>query len=177
MFPDDAWTYQFPTRDASGRLLQVSGRHYLPAHSYERRTFIKVRASRACETLEKIASQDVLMLLEHLRFTTEWVVSREQPKDVDARVDLQDFISLNHLVEEMYQRTAAIEKCEAQVGVSVWAWFLAKWSTSCQGVQSQSLPAAARVLCTAVVAISCRNEACRNLENDLSSSPMVLVEV
>ena len=52
------------------------------------------------------------MLLEHLRFTTEWVVSREQPKDVDARFDLQDFISLNHLVEEMYQRTAAIEKCE-----------------------------------------------------------------
>ncbi len=41
------------------------------------------------------------MLLEHLRFTTEWVVSREQPKDVEARFDLQDFISLNHLVEEM----------------------------------------------------------------------------
>lgn len=154
MFPDDAWTYQFPTRDASGRLLQVSGRHYLPAHSYERRTFIKVRASRACETLEKIALQDVLMLPARLRFASEWVVSREQPKDVDARFDLQDFISLNHLVEEMYQRTAAIEKCEVQVGVSVWAWFLAKWSTSCQGMQSQSLPAAARVLCTAVVIIS-----------------------
>ena len=55
-------------------------------------------------------------------------------------VDLQDFISLNHLVEEMYQRTAAIEKCEAQVGFGM-GLVLAKWSTSCQGMhRSRSLP-------------------------------------
>jgi hypothetical protein len=104
-FPD-LWTYQFPKRDATGRLLEVSGTHYLPTHSYDRRTFIKVRASRACETVEEIALQDFLLLLERLQFTSDWVLYREQTKAVDARFDLQDFISLNHLVEGVYQRSA-----------------------------------------------------------------------
>jgi hypothetical protein len=108
-FPD-LWTYQFPKRDATGRLLEVSGTHYLPTHSYDRRTFIKVRASRACETVEEIALQDFLRLLERLQFTSDWVVYREQTKDVDARFDLQDFISLNHMVEGIYQRSSAEDR-------------------------------------------------------------------
>jgi hypothetical protein len=108
-FPD-LWTYQFPKRDATGRLLEVSGTHYLPTHSYDRRTFIKVRASRACETVEEIALQDFLLLLERLQFTSDWVVYREQTKDVDARFDLQDFISLNHMVEGIYQRSSAEDR-------------------------------------------------------------------
>lgn len=88
-------------------LLEISGTHYLPDHSYDRRTLIKVRASRACETVEEIALQDFLILLERLQFTSDWVVYREQTKDVDARFDLQDFISLNHMVEGICQRSAA----------------------------------------------------------------------
>jgi hypothetical protein len=94
----------------TGRLLEVSGTHYLPTHSYDRRTFIKVRASRACETVEEIALQDFLILLERLQFTSDWVVYREQTKDVDARFDLQDFISLNHMVEGIYQRSSAEDR-------------------------------------------------------------------
>ncbi|MBA5876365.1 MAG: hypothetical protein GDA66_17710 [Nitrospira sp. CR1.2] len=108
-FPD-VWTYQFPKRDATGRLLEISGTHYLPSHSYDRRTFVKVRASRACETVEEIALRDFLILLERLQFTSDWVLYREQTKDVDARFDLQDFISLNHMVEGIYQRTAAEDR-------------------------------------------------------------------
>lgn len=108
-FPD-VWTYQFPKRDETGRLLEVSGTHYLPTHSYDRRTFVKVRASRACETVEEIALRDFLILLERLQFTSDWVVYREQTKEVDARFDLQDFISLNHMVEGLYQRTAAEDR-------------------------------------------------------------------
>lgn len=108
-FPD-VWTYQFPKRDSTGRLLEISGTHYLPTHSYDRRTFVKVRASRACETVEEIALRDFLILLERLQFTSDWVVYREQTKDVDARFDLQDFISLNHMVEGIYQRSAAEDR-------------------------------------------------------------------
>lgn len=104
------WQYQHAKRDTSGRLLELSGTHYFPAHTYERRTFIKVRVSRACEAVEEIALQDFLLLLERLQFTTDWELYREQTKDVDARFDLQDFISLNHMVEGLYQRTAAEER-------------------------------------------------------------------
>lgn len=104
------WTFQFPKRDQSGWLLEISGTHYLPMHTYERRTFIKVRVSRAYETVEEITLQDFLILLERLQFTSDWDVYREQTKDVDARFDLQDFISLNHMVEGIYQRSAAEER-------------------------------------------------------------------
>ncbi|HNK16678.1 MAG TPA: hypothetical protein PLZ20_19100 [Nitrospira sp.] len=104
------WQYQHAKHDAFGRLLEVSGTHYLPSHSYDRRTFIKVRVSRNCEAVEEIALQDFLLLLERLQFTTDWELYREQTKDVDARFDLQDFISLNHMVEGVYQRTAAEDR-------------------------------------------------------------------
>ncbi len=104
------WQFQHAKRDAAGRLLEVSGTHYLPTHSYERRTFIKVRVSRGCEVVEEIALQDFLLLLERLQFTTDWDLYREQTKDVDARFDLQDFISLSHMVEGVYQRTAAEDR-------------------------------------------------------------------
>lgn len=104
------WQYHHARHDASGRLCEISGTHYLPTHSYERRTFIKVRVSRDCEAVEEIALQDFLLLLERLQFTTDWELYREQTKDVDARFDLQDFISLNHMVEGLYQRTAAEDR-------------------------------------------------------------------
>lgn len=104
------WQYQHAKRDAEGQVLEVSGIHYLPTHSYERRTFIKVRVSRHCEAVEEIALHDFLLLLERLQFTTDWDLYREQTKDVDARFDLQDFISLNHMVEGVYQRTAAEDR-------------------------------------------------------------------
>jgi hypothetical protein len=97
----------------AGRNRPIAGslRYALPpTHSYDRRTFIKVRASRACETVEEIALQDFLRLLERLQFTSDWVVYREQTKDVDARFDLQDFISLNHMVEGIYQRSSAEDR-------------------------------------------------------------------
>ena len=106
----NVWQCQFPKRDRTGRLLELSCTHYLPNHTYERRTFIKVRLSRACETVEEITLQDCLTLLERLHFTTDWALYREQTKDVDARFDLQDFISLNHLVEGLYQRSAAEDR-------------------------------------------------------------------
>lgn len=108
-FPD-VWQYQFPKKDPSGRLLEVSGTHYLPSHTYERRTFIKVRVSRAYETVEEITLQDFLVLLERLQFTTDWDLYREQTKDVDARFDLQDYISLNHMVEGIYQRSSTEDR-------------------------------------------------------------------
>lgn len=108
-FPD-VWHYQFPKQDPTGRLAEISGTHYLPDHTYERRTFIKVRVSRAYDTVEEMTLQDFLILLERLQFTTDWDLYREQTKDVDARFDLQDFISLNHLVEGVYQRSASEER-------------------------------------------------------------------
>jgi hypothetical protein len=108
-FPDQ-WQWQFPKRDQTGRLAELSGTHYLPEHTYDRRTFIKVRLSRSCETAEEITLQDLLPLLERLHFTTDWDLYREQTQPVDARFDLQDFLSLNHVVEGLYQRTAKEER-------------------------------------------------------------------
>ncbi len=42
--------------------------------------------------------------------TTDWDLYREQTQPVDARFDLQDFLSLNHVVEGLYQRTAKEER-------------------------------------------------------------------
>lgn len=108
-FPDE-WQWQFPKHDQAGRLTELSGTHYLPDHTYERRTFIKVRLSRACETVEEMTLQDLLPLLERLHFTTDWDLYREQTQDVDARFDLQDFLSLNHVVEGVYHRSASEER-------------------------------------------------------------------
>ncbi len=108
-FPDH-WQWQFPKHDQTGRLTELSGTHYLPEHTYERRTFIKIRLCRACETVEEITLQDLLPLLERLHFTTDWDLYREQTQPVDARFDLQDFLSLNHVVEGLYQRTAKEER-------------------------------------------------------------------
>ncbi len=91
-------------------MLEISGTHYLPTHTYEHRTFIKVRVSRAFETVEEITLRDFLVLLERLQFTTDWELYRAQTQDVDARFDLQDFISLNHMIEGVYQRSAAEER-------------------------------------------------------------------
>ncbi|MCE7966247.1 MAG: hypothetical protein L6Q34_00580 [Nitrospira sp.] len=111
----DHWQYQFPKWDHAGRLIELSGTYYLPSHTYDRRTFIKVRLSRACETVEEITLQDFLVLLERLHFTTDWALYREQTKDVDARFDLQDFISLNHVVEGVYQRSADEERLLVEI--------------------------------------------------------------
>lgn len=108
-FPDQ-WQWQFPKHDQAGRLTELSGTHYLPEHTYDRRTFIKVRLSRTCETVEELTLQDLLPLLERLHFTTDWDLYREQTQPVDARFDLQDFLSLNHVVESLYQRTAKEER-------------------------------------------------------------------
>ena len=108
-FPDQ-WQWQFPKRDQAGRLTELSATHYLPEHTYDRRTFIKVRLSRSCETVEEITLQDLLPLLERLHLTTDWDLYREQTQPVDARFDLQDFLSLNHVVEGLYQRTAKEER-------------------------------------------------------------------
>ena len=109
MFPD-IWQYQFPKHDPTGRLVEISGTHYLPTHTYDHRTFIKVRVSRAVETVEEMTLRDFLILVERLQFTTDWNLYREQTKDVDARFDLQDFISLNHMIEGIYQRSSTEER-------------------------------------------------------------------
>jgi hypothetical protein len=71
--------------------------------------------SRACETVEEIILQYFLVLLERLHFTTDWDLYREQMKDVDARFDLQDFISLNHLVEGIYHRSAREDRLLTEI--------------------------------------------------------------
>lgn len=108
-FPDE-WQWLFPKHDQAGRLTELSATHYLPGHTYERRTFIKVRLSRSCETVEEMTLQDLLPLLERLHFTTDWDLYREQTQPVDARFDLQDFLSLNHVAEGVYHRSAGEER-------------------------------------------------------------------
>ena len=103
------FTYQHQKRNDSGRLVELACTYYFPHHTYARRAFVKVRLSRAYETVEEIILHDFLGLLERLHFTTDWAAYREQTQDVDARFDLQDFISLSHILEGVYQRTPAEE--------------------------------------------------------------------
>lgn len=101
----DEWGYHHPKRDPLGQLLELSCIYYFPNHTYERRSFVKVRVSREFETVEEITLRDFLVLLERLHYTADWQVYRESTQNVDARFDLQDFISLSHLVEGVYHRT------------------------------------------------------------------------
>ena len=107
--------YQHHKRDPSGRLLELSCTYYFPHHTYDRRTFVKVRLSRAYETVEEITLHDLLGLLERLHFTTDWDSYQEQTQDVDIRFDLQDFISLSHISEGIYQRTSAEEALLSEI--------------------------------------------------------------
>ena len=59
----------FLKQDPSGRLFEISGTHYCPSHTYDHRTFIKVRVSRALETVEEITLRGFSRLLERLHFT------------------------------------------------------------------------------------------------------------
>lgn len=101
----DKWEFHHPTYDMSGRLVELSAIHYLPGHTYERRTFVKVRLSREFETVEEIILRDFVVLLDRLHHTCDWEQYRSTTQHVDARFDLQDFISLNHVVEALYHRT------------------------------------------------------------------------
>ena len=93
----------------SGRLEELSCTYHFPHHTYDRRTFVKIRLSRAYETVEEITLHDLLGLLERLHLTTDWDSYREQTQEVDIRFDLQDFISLSHIIEGVYQRTPSEE--------------------------------------------------------------------
>jgi len=106
--PND-FKYQYPKRHPSGRLEELSCTYHFPHHTYDRRTFVKIRFSRAYETVEEITLHDLLGLLERLHFTTDWDSYREQTQDVDIRFDLQDFISLSHIIEGVYHRTPTEE--------------------------------------------------------------------
>ncbi|MDH4154468.1 MAG: hypothetical protein OEV01_11845 [Nitrospira sp.] len=99
------WGFHHPKHDACGSLVELSSIYYLPGHTYERRTFVKVRVSREFETVEEIILRDFIVLLERLHHTCDWDQYRSTTQHVDARFDLQDFISLNHVVEQLYQRT------------------------------------------------------------------------
>ncbi|GJL67273.1 MAG: hypothetical protein NPIRA05_22440 [Nitrospirales bacterium] len=107
--------YQHHKYDDSGRLEELSGTYHFPHHTYERRSFVKVRLSRVSETVEEITLHDFLGLLERLHFTTDWDAYREQTQDIDARFDLQDFISLSHITEGVYQRTRAEEELLVEI--------------------------------------------------------------
>ncbi len=102
--PDD-WGFHHPRQDGHGQLLELSGTYYFPEHTYERRSFVKVRVSREFETIEEILLRDFLLLLERLHYTPDWDEYRASTENVDARFDLQDFISLSHVVEGVYRRT------------------------------------------------------------------------
>ena len=106
----EEWQYRNPKRDAAGRLLEISHTYYFPHHSYDRRTFVKVRLSREFETYEEIMVWDFLNLLARLYQTTDWAAYKQDTKDVDIRFDLQDFVSLNHIMEGVYQRTDKEER-------------------------------------------------------------------
>ncbi len=103
----NAFTYQHHKHDDSGILQELSCTYHFPNHTYDRRSFVKIRLSRAYETVEEITLHDFLGLLERLQFTTDWDTYKEQTKDIDVRFDLQDFLSLSHITEEAYQRTPA----------------------------------------------------------------------
>ena len=106
----EEWQYRNPKRDASGRLVELSHTYYFPQHTYDHRTFVKVRLSREFETYEEIMVWDFLMLLERLYLTNDWNAYEQETKEVDARFDLQDFISLSHIAEGVYQRTEKEER-------------------------------------------------------------------
>ncbi len=106
----EEWQYRNPKWDTVGRLLEISHTYYFPHHTYDRRTFVKVRLSREFETYEEIMVWDFLDLLARLYQTTDWAAYRQDTKDVDIRFDLQDFVSLNHITEGVYQRTEKEER-------------------------------------------------------------------
>ena len=101
----EEWQDRNPKRDPSGRLLGISHTYYFPHHTYDNRTFVKVWLSREFETYEEIMVWDFLILLARLYQTTDWAAYKQDKKDVDIRFDLQDFVSLNHIMEGVYQRT------------------------------------------------------------------------
>ena len=106
----EEWQYKNPKHDASGRLLEISNIYYFPWHTYDNRAFVKIRLSREFETYEEIMVWDFLELLARLHYTTDWAAYRQEAKDVDTRFDLQDFISLSHIMEGVYQRTDKEER-------------------------------------------------------------------
>ena len=106
----EEWQYKNPKRDAAGRLLEISNIYYFPWHTYDNRSFVKVRLSREFETYEEIMVWDFLELLARLHYTTDWAAYRQETKDVDVRFDLQDLISLSHIMEGVYQRTDGEER-------------------------------------------------------------------
>lgn len=101
----EEWEYRYPKRSPTGQLLELSCVHYLPGHSYDSRTFLKVRLSRACESYEEILLRDFLLVLERLYLTTDWARYKDETPPVDMRFDLQDFLSLNHVLGPLYERT------------------------------------------------------------------------
>ena len=105
----DEWEVRHPKRTLTGRLLELSYTHYLPAHSYDTRTFLKVRLSREWEAYEEILLRDLLAVLERLHLTTDWTLYREETRLVDVRFDLQDFLSLNYVLGPLYERTPVEE--------------------------------------------------------------------
>ncbi len=105
----NAFQCQHHKYSPAGWLEELSCTYHFPQHTYDRRTFVKIRLSRAYETIEEITLHDLLGLLERLHLTTDWDSYREQTQDVDIRFDLQDYISLSHLIEGVYQRTPTEE--------------------------------------------------------------------
>jgi hypothetical protein len=106
----EQWQYRNPKRDAAGGLLELSYTYYFPHHTYDNRTFVKVRLSREFETYEEIMVWDFLELLARLYHTTDWTAYKQETKDVDIRFDIQDFVSLSHIMEGVYQRTDKEER-------------------------------------------------------------------
>jgi hypothetical protein len=106
----EEWHYRNPKRDASGDLVELSHTYYFPHHTYDNRTFVKIRLSREFETYEEIMVWDFLELLARLYHTTDWTAYKQETKDVDVRFDLQDFVSLSHIMEGVYQRTEKEER-------------------------------------------------------------------
>jgi hypothetical protein len=106
----EEWRYRNPKRDPSGSLVELSQTYYFPHHTYDNRTFVKVRLSREFETYEEIMVADFLELLTRLYHTTDWAAYKQETKDVDVRFDVQDFVSLNHIMEGVYQRTDREER-------------------------------------------------------------------
>lgn len=106
----EEWQYKNSKRGSLGDLLEISKIYYFPQHTYDNRTFVKVRLSREFETYEEIMVWDFLELLARLYYTTDWAAYKQETKDVDVRFDLQDFISLSHIMEGVYQRTDKEER-------------------------------------------------------------------
>jgi len=106
----EEWQYRNPKRDPSGRLLELSHTYYFPQHTYDHRTFVKVRLSREFETYEELMVWDFLDQLARLYHMMDWAAYKQDTKDVDLRYELQDFISLSHIMEGVYQRTEKEER-------------------------------------------------------------------